>query len=409
MGLFLILSCLLFFPMASMEEPQSLRSLAAITVLQYPDQLEAAQSVNSDIQAILTQKILNAQIKPALFPLKFKTPKSSQSVVHHGVCCLETISKTNQVISIGCDGKIAICDENPVHDCQVIDTHKSWYCACLKCDTATLCLGDLGGNIGYMNLNDKIPHRIFKAHQQTINALALSPNQQQLVSCSNDWQVKLWEIASNKNLATFLGHSRAVKNAFSILAYQKIVSASADQTIRVWDIWTSKELQCYSLRDTLLHGANFFRLAKHPHEQFAVSGLTNGIIALWDIRKKRHVECLKRHTSIVSALICSGDGNYIASASWDGKIRLWDLRMMACSAILSYHKDWVLSVASLHNFNEIVSGARDGTVKRWDVSSVLAIDQMNILKEVVAKAALIKQENPISDEERLAMLKKLTQ
>ena len=89
---------------------------------------------------------------------------------------------------------------------------------------------------------------------------------------------------------------------------------------------------------------------------------------------------------MISALQCSPDGNYIASASWDGKARLWDLRMMACSAVLAFHEDWVQSITSMHNFDRIISGSRDGTIKRWDVSSIIAIDRMNKLKETVAIA-----------------------
>lgn len=409
MGFYIMLSCLIVFSTCAMDEkPISLTSLVASYVATKPELVERANMLIKDIQSLVNQEIIIARIKPALFPIKFKTSKNSVGVNHHGVCGLETISKTKQIISIGCDGKIAICDENSMHNCEVINTQTNWYCASLKCEPATLCLGDLSGNIGYMGIQDKTPKPVFKAHEQIINALSLSSDQQHIISCSNDWQIKVWEIVHNKKLATFLGHTRAVKNAFSILAYQKIISAAADQTIRVWDINTSKEQQRYSMQATIFNGANFFRLAKHPHEQFAVSGLNNGIVALWDIRKSRHVDCLKGHNTVVSALICSEDGNYVASASWDGKVRLWDLRMMACSAILAYHKDWVQSVSSLHNFQEIVSGSRDGRVKIWDISSIHAVDSMNNLKETAAKAALIEQENPISNDERFEMLKAIT-
>lgn len=391
------------------NEPRELSDIVARYVITHPALLTAAENLNADMQALLSQKLLSERIKPALFPIKFNTPENPRSIDHHGVCGLETISKANQIISISCDGQIAICDETAMDKCKVVNTRTSWYCACLKCEPTTLCLGGLSGNVGYMGINDKAPERIFKAHDQTINGLSLSSNQQHLISCSNDWKVKLWDTADNRRLAEFIGHTKAVKSAFSIKSDQKVVSGGADQTLRIWDIGTAKEEQHYSLQETIFQGVSFFCLARHPHEQVTISGLNNGMVALYDIRKNRHVACLRKHAALVSALVCSDEGHYVASASWDEDVRLWDLRMLGCSAILAYHKDWVQSIASLRNFQKIISGSRTGEVKLWNVSSVLAVDQMNNLKETAAKAALVAAEKPFSNDKRLAMLQRITE
>ena len=410
-GIVLIVSLVCFAELHAMEDnAEPLKKLIAAKIIINEGLLEQVIRLpNQDIQNIVTQKLIDSRIKPALYPIKFKQPMNPKSVNHNGVCGLETISRSSQIISIGCDGQIAICDEQAMHNCEVVNTQTNWYCATMQCEPPTLCLGDLSGNIGYMGLKDKEPERVFKAHEQAINGLSLSPDQTQLISCSNDGQVKLWEADINKVLATFKGHTKAVKNAFSILAHQKVVSGAADQTVRIWDIENQKEEQRYSLQGTLFQNDSIFRLAHHPHEQTAVAGINNGIVAIWDIRKNRFVDCLRGHNTVISALLCSEDGNYIASASWDGKVRLWDLRMMACSAILAYHKDWIQSVSSLHNFARIVSGSRDGQVKVWDVSTVLAVDKMNDLKKVAAQAKLIAAEIPISNEERLEMLNRITE
>ncbi len=412
MGLFLAsLGIFIFFTAGAMEEePRSLRSLAISFISKHPELVEKAQSNIPDIQTLIEQKIIDTQIKSALFTVKIKKSKRGSKIRHQGVCGLETMEKPSNIITVGCDGTISVCDEQDVEKCDVINTDTNWCCATMICEPPTLCLGDLGGTVGYLGLKDKEPKNLYKAHEQPVNGLSLSPDQCQLISCSNDAEIKLWDVASNKRLATFAGHTAAVKNAFSIRAHQKIISAAVDHTIRVWDIETAKEEQRHSLRETIFPNVNFFRLARHPHEQVAISGLNNGMVALWDIRKNRHVECLRGHTQLVSALHCSPCGNYLASGSWDGKVRLWDFRMLGCSAILAFHKeDWVQNVTSLNNFNTIVSGARDGRVKTWDISSLLAIDRMNNLKITAAKAALIKAERPITDDERSAMLARITQ
>lgn len=408
MEVFLLLGVLTFFCTSGMEEnPPRLKSLIASFVLKHSALIEQARYVNQDIQKVISQKLINTQLKPLLLPIIFNKPENRKSYSHEGVCGLETSPKSQEIISIDCVGhQIAVCQENAMDNCKVLKTVKGWCCSCFNTELETLYLGDLGGNIGSLDLKSK-SEKFFKAHDGTINALSLSCDHNHLVSCSNDHIIKLWEVFHDKKLAEFDGHERSVKNAFFIKAHQKIISAASDKTIRIWDTATAKEEHHYSIEETILVGANFCRLARHPHEQIAVSGFDKGPIGLWDIRKDRHIGLLKGHAGLISALLCSNDGNYAASASWDRDVRLWDLRMMACAAVLSYHKDWVQSIAS-NNFQRIFSGSRDSTVKNWDLSSILALDSMNDLEETTTKAALIAAEKPITDAQRLAMLKRIT-
>lgn len=405
LGIVIIFLCLKSLVLRSMEQvPSSLASQAAAVVAAHPALWPQVFQINSDVQAMVAQKVVNVIIKPALLPLVLKKPQSSPSLHQHGVCGLETISRAGKIISIACDGKIALCQESVPNQCRVIDTQKSWYCACLKCEPPLICLGGLGGEIGYMNIDAMQPHHIFKAHTQAVNALSLSPTQDQLISCSNDGDIKLWDVNSANERVTFKGHKRAVKNAFSMIAHQKIISGAADHTLRLWDIETAKEEQRYTIDDDI----NIFRLARHPHEQIGVVGLNNGVVGLCDIRRNRNIDGLIGHTTVVAALMCSDEGNYIASASWDREVRVWDLRMRACSAILSFHKDWVQSISSLRNFQKIISGSRDGTVKLWDLKAILALDRIDDFKKVAEHASVVKSDHALSHQARIELLKKIT-
>lgn len=407
MGRFLIFFCVFSCALTGMiRQVETLRSIAATKVLSDALLVEKASMAPTDISEFVKEKAL-LSIKQSLYPLKLTKPHHVP-IKHNGVCALvATGDSTHQIISIGCDGTIAFCSDAAPYFCRSINTAHRWYCACLQEQYAILCLGDISGNIGFMSIESKKPERIFRAHAQAVNSLFLSPDQQHLISSSNDSNIGLWHISDNQTRAIFRGHTKAVRDAFPIFSFQKIVSGSSDRTIRLWDIERAQEEHNYFLRETIFQSANIFRLARHPHEQYCVSGLDDGKVVLWDIRQRRFVECLRGHSTIISALICSDDGNYIASGSWGTKIRLWDMRMMACSAVLAYHKDWVQSLTSLRDFNKIVSGSRDGAVKVVDVSSILAIDRMNNLKSIAAKAALISEKKPTCSEDRLNMLEQI--
>jgi WD40 repeat protein len=386
------------------QEKGSLVERAISTIVNRPHLVSAATNLNHDLQEKVMKALLIEKIKKPLFPIKINKPLKPIIFNHRGVCGLEAITSTKQVISVGCDGKIAFCHEDSMHNCDLVDLNKSWYCASIKNDTHTLYLGGLSGDVGAVRIKDKEPQEMFRAHEQAVNALSFSPDYQQLITCSNDWLIKLWELKHHTCAAVFAGHKRAVKNAFSIQAHQKIISGAADRTVRVWDLHTQKQEHIYQAIENL----NVCRLARHPEEHLSVCGFSSGALSLLDIRQEHVHDFLNQHHGVISGILCSDDGRYIASASWDGKVRLWDIRMMACSAVLSFHQDWIQSVASLHNFKKIISGSRDGTVKMWDVSTVLAIDAINNLKDMAAKAALIAEENPVSHQERLAMAQRIT-
>lgn len=383
---------------------ESLKQTVVNTIINNADLLSRAHTLNLDLQELIMRSVIIEKIKKPLFPLEITRPQKPITLNHKGVCGLEAITHTKQIISIGCDGKIAFCHEDSMHNCDLVDMDRSWYCARLQEDNRTLYLGGLSGDVGALRIQDQQPQDIFHAHDQAVNSLSFSPDGTQLITCSNDSLIKLWNLAEKSCAAVYAGHKRAVKNAFSLQAHQKIISGAADRTVRIWDLQTCKQEHLYQAVDNL----NISRLAKHPEEHICVCGFNTGALSILDVRQESVSDFRAQHKGLISGLVCSADGNYIASSSWDGKVRLWDIRMMACSAILAFHQDWIQSITSLHNFKKIISGSRDGTVKMWDVSTILAIDAINNLKEAVSKAAVMQQEAPKSAQARLAMLERIT-
>lgn len=398
---------LLFFCNAySLEHnPDSLKNIIAKKIVQTANLYGPARRLNRDLQEFLAQKIIEQKVKKQLYPLMINTPQNPISINHRGVCGLEVIDETKQIISLGCDGKIAFGLEHSMDKCRMLNTHKNWFCASLHHPTKKLYIGGFDGSIGSINIETKIQSKPFQAHSQAVNALSFFGCEPRLISCSNDHLIKLWNLSDATCAAIFSGHTKAIKNAFTINAHQKILSGAADRSVRVWDIATQKEEQRYSADEAI----NISRVAKHVHEHVALCGYNSGSITILDIRDDSCVDIINAHQGIVSALACSTDGNYIASGSWDGTARIWDMRMMACAAVLSFHKDWIQHIAGLHNFQKLISGSRDGTVKIWDLEPIALLDAPSTLDQSLECYELVSQKNVMQDQERLALAQKIGQ
>ncbi|MEA5605463.1 serine/threonine-protein kinase [Nostoc sp. UHCC 0252] len=187
-----------------------------------------------------------------------------------------------------------------------------------------------------MGMESKIPNPQFKIQNppwrclhtltdnsgafSSVNALAISPDGNTLASGSDDKNIKLWDLNTQKVLANLSGHSQAVKSVSFSPDGQILATASDDKTIKLWQVETLKEI-C-----TLLgHSHAVKSVAFSPDGQILASGSWDKTIKLWDINTGRELITITGHQLQVSSVAFSPDGKLLASASYDRTIRLWQI------------------------------------------------------------------------------------
>jgi WD40 repeat protein len=83
---------------------------------------------------------------------------------------------------------------------------------------------------------------MLEGHQDSVKAVAFSPNGTRIVSGSDDCTVRVWNAVTFKQLAELKGHQGEVTAvAFSYDSIH-IVSGSNDHTVRVWNAVTLGQL-----------------------------------------------------------------------------------------------------------------------------------------------------------------------
>ena len=72
------------------------------------------------------------------------------------------------------------------------------------------------------------------------------PGRPNRVSGSRDKTLKLWDLASGKELRTFTGHSDGVTSVAIAPDGRTALSGSPDKTLKLWDLASGKELRTFT-------------------------------------------------------------------------------------------------------------------------------------------------------------------
>jgi serine/threonine protein kinase len=131
--------------------------------------------------------------------------------------------------------------------------------------------------------------------------------------------------------------------------------------LRLWDVATGKVI-----RDLGEPGGPGIALA--PFENpLGLSGCDDASVILRDLRDGHEVRRYEGHTSSVSSVAFSSDGNQVLTGSCDSTVRLFDRLTGKEIHCLRGHKGIVMSVAFGPRDRLAISGGWDGTVRVWDL------------------------------------------
>lgn len=102
-----------------------------------------------------------------------------------------------------------------------------------------------------------------------------------------------------------------------------------------------------------------------------VTGSRDHTILIWEINNQTDTlvipkKRLRGHSSFISELALSFDGQFCISSSWDKTLNLWDIESGKILKKFIGHKKDILSVSFSTDNRQIVSSSRDNSIKIWN-------------------------------------------
>ncbi len=237
-----------------------------------------------------------------------------------------------------------------------------------------------------------------QGHTNAVYSVVFTSDGKQALSGSLDSTLKLWDLATGKEVRTLTGHTGRVNSVAVSRDGRFALSGSSDRSVRLWDLATGSELKSFK------HGDDVGYVAFFPNGKTALAASRDEYIKQWDLASGSAISIRGHHLPVVlapnaltalatlgheisiwvlaknsilrtfgpyrpTALAYSPSGVIAASAGDESNLTLWDLQTGKEIRTLKGHTDRVIAIAFSPDRRTLLSGSRDKTVKLWDIET----------------------------------------
>ena len=274
--------------------------------------------------------------------------------------------------SAGADGSILVWHNDWEREQFALKNNTSGVTALSFAKDTSLLAAHADGGIDTWNYSTGIKKSSITGEQDVakITFAAFSSDAASLVSTTGARDLRLRNV-TGKN-------ERVLKNqsiAISAVAFSRdgrcFASAAADSAIRLWEVATGRELPRLTG-----HSGYATTIAFSPDSRLLASGSASGEIKIWDVSANQLAFNLPTQTRNINRVAFSPDSKFLATAGMDQTVQIWDLETKQSRALMG-HTDEITSVVFVDD-KRLISGGRDKTIRLWDLQTggVTSLDNL---------------------------------
>jgi WD40 repeat protein len=174
-----------------------------------------------------------------------------------------------------------------------------------------------------------------------------------------DHSMRIWDVDKGKEMTKPGFNKKGIVYALAFSPDGRFALTGHASEVKLWEVATGKEIAVFKG-----HNGRVTSVAFSKDGRLAVSGSKDKTVHVWELAQKRG-RALEGHKDTVNAVSFTPDGKRILSGSADKSLRLWDVATGKTLHVAEGHKDEVVSLAVAPDGTRLVSGGADKTVRLW--------------------------------------------
>jgi guanine nucleotide-binding protein G(I)/G(S)/G(T) subunit beta-1 len=253
----------------------------------------------------------------------------------------------------------------PVH---AIPLASSWVMTCAYAPSGNfVACGGLDNNCLIYNLNSPATgktHRVLRGHAGYLSCCRFISDQE-MITCSGDSSLALWDIESERLKLRLEGHAHDVMSlSVNPTNPALVISGACDKSIKLWDLRTGRGVQTFVGHASDVNSVTYF-----PNGQAFASGSDDGSCRIFDVRS----DCELASFTVPNATVCvtsvafSLSGRLLFAGYDDNVVRIWDtLKSDNMCGVLTSHLSRVSCLGVSPDGRALCTGSWDSVLKIWN-------------------------------------------
>jgi len=215
--------------------------------------------------------------------------------------------------------------------------------------------------------------RTLKGHELGVYGVAFSPNGQFVASCSEDGDIRVWDVDTGAAATAPLKSDGVIfEIAFSPDGSQ-IASGSDVGGVQVRNVMTGAEVATLERGD----GYEIGCVAFSPDGMWIARSSADTTIKIWNTITWALLSTLQGHTDMVHRITFTPDSKQLVSVSQDKKVLLWNVAPDSEPIIVGEDKNPVWSIAITPDGKQVASGNDRGGITVWELENSTKLAEWN--------------------------------
>ncbi|RKU24830.1 hypothetical protein C6503_00105 [Candidatus Poribacteria bacterium] len=295
------------------------------------------------------------------------------------------------------DGTVKLWDVVTQTDVATLKGHIGWIASvAFSPNGILLASGSPDGTVRLWNVKTHTNIATLEWHAKQVTSVAFSPDGTTLAAGASDGTIKLWDVQTHQDIATFGGYDATTVAVIVATENQTdwwtpvsflsntTLAAGAGDSIKLWDVATKENIATFEVPGDLV-----ISMSSSPDGTTLAAGTYNNLIKLWDVATRTNTTTFPAAAAVPVGfgilfvpppfISFSPDGAQLAftSAAVPSPPEknaygpaLWNIETGTQTNILLGHTEVARSVSFSPDGSMLASGAQDGTLRLWDLSSV---------------------------------------